>query len=51
LAPQPEVEKAVAGFSDYIKTQVLADVIQVEQNDGQEVDFDEFKLNIKVDKI
>jgi len=51
LAPQPEVEKAVAGFSDYIKTQLLADVIQVEQNDGQEVDFDEFKLNIKVDKI
>jgi isoleucyl-tRNA synthetase len=50
LAPQEDVEKAVNGFADYIKTQVLADTIKVEANDGQEVEFDEFKLNIKVTK-
>jgi len=50
LAPNAEVEKAVDSFSDYIKTQVLANDIKVEPNDGQEVEFDDFKLNIKVVK-
>ena len=50
LAPQADVEKAVAHFSDYIKTQVLADSIAIQPNDGQEVDFDDFTLNIKVTK-
>jgi isoleucyl-tRNA synthetase len=40
----------VESFADYIKTQVLADSIELQQNDGQEVDFDDFKLNIKVEK-
>ena len=50
VAPHEEVEKAVAAFADYIKTQVLADEIQMEPNDGQEVEFDDFKLNIKIAK-
>ena len=50
LSPNAEVEKSLANFADYIKTQVLADDITTEVNDGQEVDFDEFKLNIKVTK-
>lgn len=50
VAPQKDVEKAVAAFADYIKTQVLADAICVADNDGQEVEFDEFKLNIKITK-
>ena len=50
LAPNAEVEKSLGSFADYIKTQVLADDIKVAANDGQEVDFDEFKLNIKVEK-
>ena len=50
IAPCEEVEKAVSAFGDYIKTQVLADSILVEANDGQEVDFDDFKLNIKIAK-
>jgi isoleucyl-tRNA synthetase len=50
LAPQPDVEKAVESFGDYIKTQVLADTIAVQPNDGQEIDFDDFKLNIKIEK-
>ena len=50
LAPHEDVKKAVDGFADYIKTQVLADDILLQPNDGQEVDFDDFKLNIKVVK-
>ena len=50
LAPNAEVEKSLESFADYIKTQVLADDIKVAANDGQEVEFDEFKLNIKVEK-
>ena len=50
LAPNEEVQKSVDSFGDYIKTQVLADDIKLEPNDGQEVEFDDFKLNIKVDK-
>ncbi len=51
LAPQAEIEAAVNSFGDYIKTQVLADSIAIAQNDGTEVDFDDFKLNIKITKI
>ena len=50
LAPNADVEKAVDSFGEYIKTQVLADSITIQPNDGQEVDFDDFKLNIKVNK-
>jgi isoleucyl-tRNA synthetase len=50
LTPNADVEKSLENFADYIKTQVLADDIKVAANDGQEVDFDDFKLNIKVDK-
>jgi len=50
LTPNAEVEKAVANFGDYIKTQVLADDILLQANDGQELDFDDFKLNIKITK-
>jgi isoleucyl-tRNA synthetase len=50
ITPREEVEKAVGAFGDYIKTQVLADDIRVEANDGQEIDFDDFKLNIKITK-
>ena len=48
IAPNDEVQKSVDSFADYIKTQVLADEIALQPNDGQEVDFDDFKLNIKI---
>jgi isoleucyl-tRNA synthetase len=51
IAPNTEVEKSVAHFGEYIRTQVLADDINIQPNDGQEVDFDDFKLNIKVKKV
>ena len=50
IAPNEEVEKAVANFGEYIKTQVLADSIEIAANDGQEIEFDEFKLNIQITK-
>ena len=50
LAPNDQVEKAVAAFGDYITRQVLANDLRIEPNDGQEVEFDDFNLNIKVEK-
>ena len=50
IAPNAEVEKSVAAFGEYIKTQVLADFIEITPNDGVEVEFDDFKLNIKITK-
>ena len=50
LAPNPDVEKSVSSFDEYIKTQVLADSIVIAPNDGAEVEFDDFKLNIQITK-
>ncbi len=51
ISPYPEMEAAIASFSDYVKSQVLADALTIADNDGEETDFDDFKLNIKVEKI
>ena len=48
LAPNVTIEQSVAGFGEYIKTQVLADSIVIAPNDGIEVEFDDFKLNIQI---
>ena len=50
IEPNEAATKAVNSFGDYIARQVLADGIKLEANDGQEVEFDEFKLNIKITK-
>ena len=50
VAPNEQVAGAVAGYGDYVKGQVLADSIAVADNDGPEIDFDDFKLRIKVEK-
>ena len=44
----PEAIAAIAVFRDYIASQVLADSLEIAPNEGQEIDFDEFKLNIKI---
>ena len=44
------IAKAVGSFADYIKAQVLADNIVLGDNNGQEVDLDELKANIKIEK-
>ena len=48
--PNKETDEAINSFGDLIKSQVLANSITIAENDGSEVDFDEFKLNIKVEK-
>jgi isoleucyl-tRNA synthetase len=50
IAPNEQTDAAIADYAEYIKTQVLADVIEVAYNDGQEIDFDDFSINIKVVK-
>jgi isoleucyl-tRNA synthetase len=50
ISPNEQIEKAVSAFSEYLKTQVLANTITLADNDGQEVEFDEFTLNIQITK-
>ncbi len=50
ISPNESIENAVNGFADYIKGQVLADNIEIRENGGSEVDFDEFKLKIEITK-
>ena len=51
LAPNAQTDAAVAAFGDYIKSQVLADDLLVQPNGGKEVTFEDFNLNIQIDKI
>jgi len=51
LSPNEQIEAAVYSYADYIKGQVLADSLQLATNDGNEVNFDDFNANIKVEKI
>ncbi|MGN0282068.1 MAG: isoleucine--tRNA ligase [Prevotella sp.] len=44
------IEKSLKDFSDYIKTQVLADNIEQADNDGTLVEINDLKVNIKVIK-
>lgn len=50
IAPNDQVRAAIGGFKDYIQSQVLADEIALDANDGVETAFDDFKLNILVVK-
>ncbi|MBR5919370.1 MAG: hypothetical protein IKZ83_05695, partial [Prevotella sp.] len=45
------INNAVEHCGEYIASQVLADSIEIAQNDGAEIDFDDFKLNIKIEKV
>ena len=51
VSPNEHTDEAIQAFSDYIKSQVLADNVVVEPNNGVEVDFDDFKLHILVKKV
>lgn len=50
ITPNEQVANAVESYGDYIKTQVLADDIVLADNNGIEIEFDDFKLNIRIDK-
>ena len=51
ITPDAQVEAALSGYADYIKTQVLADSVELSANDGVETEIDELKVNIKVTKL
>ena len=51
VAPNEQTNAAIESFADYMKVQVLAERIDICENDGESVEFDEFNLNIKVEKI
>ena len=50
VTPHAETDEAIKNYTDYIKSQVLADDIVIADNDGAETEFERFKLNIKVEK-
>lgn len=51
VSPNDNSNKAIETYSDYIKSQVLADNIVIEENQGTKTDFDDYQLNILVDKV
>ena len=50
VASNEDTNAAIEAFGDYIKGQVLADSIEIGDNAGVETEFDDFKLNILVEK-
>lgn len=51
ISPSERVEKSLARYAEYIKVQVLADELELKDNDGLEIELDDMKANIKVIKI
>ena len=51
IAPNDVLRKAVDEFGGYVKTQVLADNVVFSENEGTNVKFDDFDVNILVEKI
>ncbi len=51
VSPNEASNDAIQDFSDYIKSQVLANSISIEENNGVETDFDTYRLNIKIQKV
>ena len=51
IEPQAEAAAAVESFGELIKTQVLANDITLAENNGADVEFDEFNLHIEIKKI
>lgn len=51
VSQDERISAAVNGFAGYIRTQVLADSITLEDNDGAEIDLDGLTAFIKVEKI
>ena len=50
IEPNKAIQDACGEFGDFVMTQVLADSISFEPNDGTEVSFDEMNVRIKVEK-
>ena len=50
IGENDKLRDALSVWGDYVRGQVLADNISFAHNDGDEVDFDDFKVKIKIDK-
>jgi len=50
VSPNEQSDAAIQNFGEYIRTQVLADTIEIVANDGVETDFENFKLYIHIHK-
>ena len=50
ISQNADMEKALENFGDYVKSQVLADSLSFCENNGETVDFDDFKLQIEITK-
>ncbi len=51
ISPNAKMQEAVEGYGDNVCNQVLADSISFAENDGKDTEFDDFKLNISIQKI
>ena len=51
VSPKDKIVRAVKGFADYIKSQVLATDIIVADNDGADTEFDGFNAHIYIEKV
>ena len=50
IQPNEAMEQAVEAYGEYVCNQVLADSISFKDNDGKTAEFDEFNLNISLQK-
>ena len=50
VSPNDETDVAIKAFGQLIKSQVLADDLNIADNDGEETEMDDFKVNIKINK-
>ena len=50
VSANTNTDAAIAEYGEYICQQVLADSITIADNDGQEIEIDDFKVNISVKK-
>ena len=51
IAPHAQTDAAIATFGSYIQSQVLADELHIAPNNGVTTEFEEFQLNIQIEKI
>lgn len=51
ISPSERIEAAVTGYAGYMKTQVLADSIVLAENNGLEIELDDLKANVKIEKV
>ena len=51
LSQTERVEKALEAYGNYLRTQVLADGLEIADNEGTEADIDGLKIRIEINKI